>query len=115
MRSVYGPGPPGALETAHGSHEIGERRGLHLPHDAGAMDLDGLRAQFEFRGDHAVGLAMHDEVEDLMFPFGETLESRPGVGPGGVAVGGGGAETQGLAHGFEERLPTDGHLEVVAG
>ena len=75
MGSVYGPGPASALKTAHGPNEIRERRGLHLPHDAGAMDLDGFRAQFEFRCDHAVGIAMHDEVEDLVLANGEALES----------------------------------------
>ena len=31
----------------HGGHadEVGDRRGLHLLHDTGAMDLDGLFAR----------------------------------------------------------------------
>src|SRR6267142_1143518 len=57
--------------------EIGQRRGLHLPHDLAAMDLDGFLGRAKLAGDLLVQKALDDEREDLTFAWRQGLIASP--------------------------------------
>src|SRR6266850_3630940 len=57
--------------------EIGQRRGLHLPHDLAAMDLDGFLGRAKLAGDLLVQKALDDEREDLTFAWRQGLIALP--------------------------------------
>ena len=53
--------------------ELGHVVGVELPHDVGAVALDGLSAQIEEVGDPLVGVAARDQPEDLPLAQRERL------------------------------------------
>src|SRR4029077_20218784 len=59
------------------SDELGERAGLHLLHDAGAVHLYGLLADAQLGPDLLVQHPGHHEGEDLGFPWGEGRDAVP--------------------------------------
>lgn len=55
------------------AREIGDRTHVHLPHHAGAVNLDGLLDNAEIAGDLLVQPAGHDVAEHLALARRQTL------------------------------------------
>src|SRR5690349_20982623 len=59
------------VELVSDADELGERRDAHLPHEVGAMKLDGALGRAELAGDLLVEEPTDDQGQDLPFAGGE--------------------------------------------
>jgi hypothetical protein len=72
------------LHHGHHADECGERPGLHLLHDMGAVGLNGLFARAQGRGNFLVQQPRGDQAQDVPLPWGQGGDALLQLG--GVAL-----------------------------